>query len=346
MTQKACVEGLRALVLYTASIQDEVARRRRRRPRTSPPTRRSTTCCCRSSRATAPRSLRAAREESLQCFGGSGYLQDYPLEQYVRDAKIDTLYEGTTGHPGPWTCSSARSSRDQGRALTAPDDRGRRRSPRVTAGNGVARPGARACSARAVEDVQAIVGAMVGQFASAPGRRTQRLQGRREHDPPALRARRPRRARGCCCVGRGRADRARRVAPAAARAPSTRARSRRPGGSPAGAAAARRRARTRRGHRQRRHGPPRGRLLGRSRDGALPPDALSGGRVAGFTRRPWCGAAAATLATMAIATDNPATGETVKIFDAHTPEQVEAALARPHATFRSWRRRPSPSGPR
>ena len=35
-------------------------------------------------------------DESLQTFGGSGYLQDYPLEQYVRDAKIDTLYEGTT----------------------------------------------------------------------------------------------------------------------------------------------------------------------------------------------------------------------------------------------------------
>ena len=34
--------------------------------------------------------------ESLQTFGGSGFLQDYPLEQYVRDAKIDTLYEGTT----------------------------------------------------------------------------------------------------------------------------------------------------------------------------------------------------------------------------------------------------------
>ena len=29
-------------------------------------------------------------------FGGSGYTQDYPIEQYIRDAKIDTLYEGTT----------------------------------------------------------------------------------------------------------------------------------------------------------------------------------------------------------------------------------------------------------
>src|SRR5512144_2822303 len=34
--------------------------------------------------------------ESLQTLGGSGFLQDYPIEQYVRDAKIDSLYEGTT----------------------------------------------------------------------------------------------------------------------------------------------------------------------------------------------------------------------------------------------------------
>src|SRR6185312_1352709 len=34
--------------------------------------------------------------ESLQILGGAGYLQDYPFEQYIRDAKIDSLYEGTT----------------------------------------------------------------------------------------------------------------------------------------------------------------------------------------------------------------------------------------------------------
>jgi Acetyl-CoA dehydrogenase C-terminal like/Acyl-CoA dehydrogenase, C-terminal domain len=34
---------------------------------------------------------------SLQTLGGSGFLQDYPIEQYIRDAKIDSLYEGTTG---------------------------------------------------------------------------------------------------------------------------------------------------------------------------------------------------------------------------------------------------------
>src|ERR1700761_8454915 len=34
--------------------------------------------------------------ESLQTLGGSGFLMDYPLEQYIRDSKIDSLYEGTT----------------------------------------------------------------------------------------------------------------------------------------------------------------------------------------------------------------------------------------------------------
>ena len=38
----------------------------------------------------------ACLAESLQVLGGSGYLRDYPIEQYVRDAKIDSLYEGTT----------------------------------------------------------------------------------------------------------------------------------------------------------------------------------------------------------------------------------------------------------
>jgi hypothetical protein len=32
----------------------------------------------------------------VRTLGGSGFLQDYPIEQYIRDAKIDSLYEGTT----------------------------------------------------------------------------------------------------------------------------------------------------------------------------------------------------------------------------------------------------------
>jgi len=36
-------------------------------------------------------------ETALQCLGGYGYTKDYPLEQYLRDAKITSLYEGTNG---------------------------------------------------------------------------------------------------------------------------------------------------------------------------------------------------------------------------------------------------------
>ena len=40
---------------------------------------------------------------------------------------------------------------------------------------------------------------------------------------------------------------------------------------------------------------------------------------------------------MAIATQNPATGETLQTFDAHTPQQVEEAITTAHATFQTWR---------
>jgi len=34
--------------------------------------------------------------DALQVLGGSGYMQDYPVERYLRDARITTIYEGTT----------------------------------------------------------------------------------------------------------------------------------------------------------------------------------------------------------------------------------------------------------
>lgn len=36
----------------------------------------------------------------LQCLGGSGYCDDYPLEQYYRDCRIHPIHEGTTGIQG------------------------------------------------------------------------------------------------------------------------------------------------------------------------------------------------------------------------------------------------------
>ncbi|MFY9927317.1 MAG: acyl-CoA dehydrogenase [Streptosporangiaceae bacterium] len=96
MLQKAYAEGMRALVLYTASLQDKIQ---------------LATAEGRTDEATAalndlllPVVKGVGSERSyemltlaLQTLGGSGFLQDYPIEQYIRDAKIDSLYEGTTG---------------------------------------------------------------------------------------------------------------------------------------------------------------------------------------------------------------------------------------------------------
>ncbi|HOF14847.1 MAG TPA: acyl-CoA dehydrogenase, partial [Spirochaetota bacterium] len=35
--------------------------------------------------------------EAIQVYGGYGYISDYPVEQYMRDAKITQIYEGTNG---------------------------------------------------------------------------------------------------------------------------------------------------------------------------------------------------------------------------------------------------------
>ncbi len=36
-------------------------------------------------------------ETAMQCLGGYGYCRDYPIERYLRDVKIMSLYEGTNG---------------------------------------------------------------------------------------------------------------------------------------------------------------------------------------------------------------------------------------------------------
>lgn len=35
--------------------------------------------------------------DSVQCFGGYGFTEDFPVEQYYRDIRITPIYEGTTG---------------------------------------------------------------------------------------------------------------------------------------------------------------------------------------------------------------------------------------------------------
>jgi hypothetical protein len=99
----------------------------------------------------------------LQTYGGSGFLQDYPLEQYIRDAKIDTLYEGTTAIQG-LDFFFRKMIRDQFKAIfnlaaqiteTVKGDEG---SGQLAA--------ERQLLGTALEDVQGIVG-LLGQWAMA-----------------------------------------------------------------------------------------------------------------------------------------------------------------------------------
>jgi alkylation response protein AidB-like acyl-CoA dehydrogenase len=98
MLQKAYAEGLRALYLYAASYQDAVELGGWDSSAAG-----STDLATRVNGLLLPIVKGVGSERasemltlSLQTLGGSGFLQDYPIEQYIRDAKIDSLYEGTT----------------------------------------------------------------------------------------------------------------------------------------------------------------------------------------------------------------------------------------------------------
>jgi alkylation response protein AidB-like acyl-CoA dehydrogenase len=95
MTQKAYAEGLRALYMYAAAHQnDDVALQ----VSGADPSmaHRVDDLLLPVVKGVSSERAYEILTESLQTFGGSGFLQDYPIEQYIRDAKIDSLYEGTT----------------------------------------------------------------------------------------------------------------------------------------------------------------------------------------------------------------------------------------------------------
>lgn len=94
--QKAYAEGLRSLVLYTAAWQDEITVLSAAGHETALAEAVNDLLLPIVKGYGSERSWTLLGTESLQTFGGSGYLADYPIEQYVRDAKIDTVYEGTT----------------------------------------------------------------------------------------------------------------------------------------------------------------------------------------------------------------------------------------------------------
>jgi alkylation response protein AidB-like acyl-CoA dehydrogenase len=96
MLQKAYAEGMRALVLYTATVQDTIAVAAARGHADEDAAGLNDLLLPVVKGVGSERSYEMLTL-SLQTLGGSGFLQDYPVEQYIRDAKIDSLYEGTTG---------------------------------------------------------------------------------------------------------------------------------------------------------------------------------------------------------------------------------------------------------
>jgi alkylation response protein AidB-like acyl-CoA dehydrogenase len=161
MMQKSYAEGMRALIHYTAYYQDQVE--------------------LNEAGAAADVDLDTAERmndlllpivkgvgsersyeqlaQSLQTFGGSGFLQDYPIEQYIRDSKIDTLYEGTTAIQG-LDLFFRKMVRDQFQALTRLGGE-IQDFAKGDAGNGTL-AAEREMLGTALEDVQGIVGALGG----------------------------------------------------------------------------------------------------------------------------------------------------------------------------------------
>src|SRR6201995_870025 len=99
MLQKSYAEGMRALVLYNASIQDSV-QLAGAQDRPDPAAVALNDLLLPVVKGLGSERAYEMLTLSLQTLGGSGFLQDYPMEQYILDAKIDSLYEGTTGIQG------------------------------------------------------------------------------------------------------------------------------------------------------------------------------------------------------------------------------------------------------
>ena len=158
MMQKAYAEGMRALVLYAASYQDAL--------QVAAAQGREDDMAVRINDLLLPIVKGVGSERayelltlSLQTFGGSGFIQDFPIEQYVRDAKIDSLYEGTTAIQG-LDLFFRKILRDEGKAVGALIGEIRDFAA-SDAGNGRLKT-ERAALAAAANDVERMVAAMAG----------------------------------------------------------------------------------------------------------------------------------------------------------------------------------------
>ncbi len=159
MTQKAYAEGLRALVHYTALHQDRVEMNHEEHGDGGMDDRVNDLLLPIVKGVGSERAWVLLGTESLQTFGGSGFLQDYPLEQYVRDAKIDTLYEGTTAIQG-MDFFFRKMVRDQFQAITKVA--GEITETIKATGEGDQLSAERELLGKALEDVQGLIGTLGG----------------------------------------------------------------------------------------------------------------------------------------------------------------------------------------
>jgi len=164
MLQKAYAEGLRALVLFTATQQDAVALAEFSGDNDEQAVRLNDLLLPLVKGVGSERSYELLGSQSLQTLGGSGFLQDYPIEQYIRDAKIDTLYEGTTAIQG-MDLFFRKIVRDQGQALNVLLEQ-IKAFAESDAGNGQLK-NERGLLETALADVEAMVGAMVTQLTAS-----------------------------------------------------------------------------------------------------------------------------------------------------------------------------------
>jgi alkylation response protein AidB-like acyl-CoA dehydrogenase len=160
MLQKSYVEGMRALIHYTAMWQDEILMAKAGVEGIDlDMAERVNDLLLPIVKGVGSERSYELLSTSLQTFGGSGYLQDYPVEQYIRDAKIDTLYEGTTAIQG-LDFFFRKMVRDQFKAIFYLASQ-ITETVKGDAGNGVL-AGERELLGKALEDVQGIIAALGG----------------------------------------------------------------------------------------------------------------------------------------------------------------------------------------
>lgn len=159
MQQKAFAEGLRAMILWTAHVQDRVELAGGHGKPEAMAAEALNDLMLPLIKGYGSEKVYDLLAVSLQCFGGSGYCEDYPIEQYIRDQKIDSLYEGTT-HIQALDLFFRKIGRDRGATLQALLGQ-----IQATVGGLPAELGPeQAALAAALADVQGIVGAMLGKL--------------------------------------------------------------------------------------------------------------------------------------------------------------------------------------